>query len=131
MLPVILVVEDEALLARNIRTYFERRGYEVALAGTLRAAFSLYDEIHPDAVLLDQNLPDGVGMDLIDAIRKSDRVTKLVVMTTSARRRTRPPSPAPLSASRSAASPRSSRTATSIGATRRSPGSSPPSTCRR
>jgi len=78
---LILLVEDEALLARNIKTYLERREYEVEIAGTLRQARQLYDELKPDAMLIDQNLPDGSGMDLIRRIRKTDRDTKLVMVT--------------------------------------------------
>jgi len=78
---LVLLVEDEALLARNIKTYLERREYEVAIAGTLRQGRQLYDELKPDAMLIDQNLPDGSGMDLIRRIRKTDRDTKLVMVT--------------------------------------------------
>lgn len=81
MAHLILIVEDEALLARNIKTYLERRGYDVVVADTIRVAAAKYDEQHPDAVLIDQNLPDGVGMELIRKIRTSDRVTRLVMMT--------------------------------------------------
>lgn len=81
MAHLILIVEDEALLARNIKTYLERRGYDVVVADTIRVAAAKYDEQHPDAVLIDQNLPDGVGMELIRKIRASDRITRLVMMT--------------------------------------------------
>ncbi len=81
MTSLVLIVEDEALLARNIKIFLERRGYEAACADTVRAAMTLYEEIHPDAVLIDQNLPDGLGMDIIRKIRASDRGTKLVMMT--------------------------------------------------
>jgi hypothetical protein len=65
----VLLVEDETLLARNVKTFLERRDYQVSIADTIRAATALYDEIKPDVVLIDQNLPDGVGMDLIRSIR--------------------------------------------------------------
>jgi two-component system response regulator AtoC len=78
---LVLIVEDEALLARNVKTYLERREYEVAVTGTVRGALSLYAELQPDAILIDQNLPDGLGMDLIRKIRSSDRTTKLVMVT--------------------------------------------------
>ena len=81
MSSLVLLVEDEALLARNIKTYLERREYEVEIAGTLRQARQLYDELKPEAMLIDQNLPDGNGMDLIRRIRKTDRDTKLVMVT--------------------------------------------------
>lgn len=81
MRSLVLIVEDEALLARNIKTYLERREYEVAVAATARSALKLYEELQPDAILIDHNLPDGVGMDVIRKIRVSDRTTKLVMIT--------------------------------------------------
>lgn len=81
MRSLVLLVEDEALLARNVKTYLERREYEVVVAATVRSAVKLYEELQPDAILIDQNLPDGVGMDLIKTIRTSDRATKLVMIT--------------------------------------------------
>jgi len=81
MARLVLIVEDEVLLARNVKTYLERRDYKVAVADTVRAAHSLYEELQPDAMLIDQNLPDGVGMDLIRKIRGGDRTTKLVMIT--------------------------------------------------
>jgi len=78
---LVLIVEDEALLARNVKTYLERRDYKVAIADSLRTALTHYQELQPDAVLIDQNLPDGVGMDLIRKIRAGDRATKLVMIT--------------------------------------------------
>jgi two-component system response regulator AtoC len=77
----VLLVEDEALLARNIKTFLERRDYQVSIADTIRAATALYDEIRPDVVLIDQNLPDGVGIDLIRSIRSGDHSTKLIMIT--------------------------------------------------
>src|SRR5450432_2678554 len=81
MLHLILIVEDEALLARNIKTYLERRHYKVAVADSVSTALSLYEQLQPDAVLIDQNLPDGVGMDIVRKIRSGDCGTKIVMIT--------------------------------------------------
>jgi DNA-binding NtrC family response regulator len=81
MSALVLIIEDEALLARNIKTFLERRGYEVEAADTVSAGLKRYNELQPDAVLIDHNLPDGTGLSLIGEIRKKDRWTKLVMMT--------------------------------------------------
>ncbi len=78
---LVLVVEDEALLARNLKTFLTRRGYEVVLADCVEQALALYAKTEPDAVLLDYNLPDGTGLDIIQHIRSADRMSKLVMMT--------------------------------------------------
>ena len=61
---LVLLVEDEALLARNIKTYLERREYEVAIAGTLRQGRQLYDELKPDAMFGNYDLAWRFGVSL-------------------------------------------------------------------
>ncbi|AAB85055.1 MULTISPECIES: response regulator [Methanothermobacter] len=54
----ILIVEDEALIAADLRTRLERMGYEVVgAAGDGREALKLIAEKRPDLVLMD----DGTG----------------------------------------------------------------------
>ena len=77
----ILVVEDEALLGRNLVRFLERRGHEATIAITVKQGIQQYDDIRPDIVLIDYNLPDGTGMSLIEHVRKVDRQTKLVMIT--------------------------------------------------
>jgi DNA-binding NtrC family response regulator len=78
---LILIVEDEALLARNLKTFLERRDFEVRIAGTIADGLNIYRELRPDAVLIDYNLPDGNGVGFIAAIRAEDRFAKLVMIT--------------------------------------------------
>lgn len=78
---LLLIVEDEKQLARNMRDYLEELGYEVVICETLRSATSLYERICPDALLIDQNLPDGEGMDFIRMIRLRDESTRLLMIT--------------------------------------------------
>ncbi|MGE5539068.1 MAG: sigma-54-dependent transcriptional regulator [Gemmatimonas sp.] len=78
---VVLIVEDEAPLARNMKAYLERQNYEIGLAHTAADGLRLYRELRPDAVIVDHNLPDGTGLELIQKIRTEDRTTKLVMAT--------------------------------------------------
>jgi len=77
----ILIVEDESILARNLKTFLERKGYDAVTAGTVREGMEKYAEYRPDAVLVDYSLPDGTGSELIRSIRADDRTVKLVVIT--------------------------------------------------
>jgi len=61
----VLLVEDEAMLRRRLAAQLERLGGEVAAAEDLRAARKLLAEGGFDFALLDVNLPDGVGTDLL------------------------------------------------------------------
>ena len=66
----ILVIEDEAVLAKNILIYLERYGYEVRLAPSAEEGLGLLESVRPDAVLLDFNLP---GMNGLEALAPHPR----------------------------------------------------------
>lgn len=62
-----LLVEDESLLASSLRRLLARAGVRVTLAQTAEAAFALLGrESDWDLVLLDQKLPDGDGLELLN-----------------------------------------------------------------
>src|SRR5947199_6153137 len=61
----ILIVEDEALLRKQIAAHLGRLGADVTGADSVRAAKRLMAELDFDFVLLDVNLPDGRGTDLL------------------------------------------------------------------
>ena len=61
----ILIVEDEALLRKQIGAHLEKRGAEVTGADTLQAARRFLADLSFDFVLLDVNLPDGRGTELL------------------------------------------------------------------
>jgi len=63
----VLIVEDEATLAKNIRTYLLRSGYRAEIAGSAEEGLALLESFRPDAVLLDLRLP---GMDGLAALAR-------------------------------------------------------------
>ena len=81
MSATILLIEDEALLARNMSRFLARAGHEVDVAGRVDEALALHAARQPDVILVDHNLPDGTGLDLVRAIRRNDRVAKIVMIT--------------------------------------------------
>ena len=77
----VLIVEDEATLAKNIKTYLVRSGYRVEMAGSAEEGFELLARFRPDAVLLDYRLP---GMDGLAALVRFQALdSKLVVILTT------------------------------------------------
>lgn len=76
----LLIVEDESLLRKQIAAYLETLGAEVTGADTLHAARRLLAELDFDFVLLDVNLPDGCGTDLLKE-KNLPRNTGVIVMT--------------------------------------------------
>ncbi len=65
----VLVVEDDAPIRRFLRSTLLARGYVVDEAETLQTARLLVTAQPPDAVLLDLDLPDGDGLELVQEIR--------------------------------------------------------------
>ncbi len=76
----VLVLDDEPLLRRHIGATLERLGADVSVAESLSAARRLANELSFDFVLLDVNLPDGLGTDLLREKAFSSH-TSAIVMT--------------------------------------------------
>ena len=65
MTATILLVDDEKNARNNIGSYLESEGYEVLLAADLKTARKHLSALEADIVLLDVQLPDGYGPDLL------------------------------------------------------------------
>jgi DNA-binding response OmpR family regulator len=77
-----LLVEDEADLAFLVKRNLEQQGYEVTTCGTTRAAKdALARGAKPDVLLLDVNLPDGSGFDLLRGLRGQQVFTPALFLT--------------------------------------------------
>jgi DNA-binding NtrC family response regulator len=76
----ILVVEDELLLRKQIAAALERLDADVYVVSTLAAARQMLGEQAFGLVLLDVNLPDGAGTDLLRE-NAFPPATSVVVMT--------------------------------------------------
>ena len=76
----ILVVDDEPLIRRHLGATLESMGADVSQADSLRMARQLAGELSFEFVLLDVNLPDGTGTDLLrDGVFGAS--TGVIVMT--------------------------------------------------
>ena len=63
--PRVLVIEDDEAVASAIVRSIERSGMSVACASTGAMGMSMSNTFHPDVVLVDLELPDSNGVDLI------------------------------------------------------------------
>jgi DNA-binding response OmpR family regulator len=79
----VLVVEDEEPLRRIIVRSLECRGYRVSEAGTVAGAVDRCDVDPPDLLVLDLNLPDGSGWDVLRQLAGSS-VSRPAVVARSA-----------------------------------------------
>jgi DNA-binding NtrC family response regulator len=67
----VLLVEDEELWRLSTSATLEEAGYKVLTAGTAVDARNCFKKNKLDAVVLDINLPDGDGVDLLKEFKKS------------------------------------------------------------
>jgi two-component system phosphate regulon response regulator PhoB len=79
----ILVIEDEADIARTIEYNLRGAGFEVATAPTGRDALARVQAFAPDLITLDLLLPDMLGTDVFRALRTAPgtRTTPIVVVS--------------------------------------------------
>jgi two-component system OmpR family response regulator len=66
----ILIVEDSPLVTDAFSVLFTEAGYDVDVAGTVAEAIDRGTEKVIDVMLLDLTLPDGDGLEIMDALRK-------------------------------------------------------------
>ena len=81
MLPAILIIEDETTLAKNIKTYLVRDGFDVHVASKGGDGLAEFERFKPDIVLLDFNLPDMNGLEVLTQLRTLDARIKVIMMT--------------------------------------------------
>lgn len=77
----VLIIEDEATLAKNMAKYLSRHGHEVRVAATGEEGLAQLDEFKPDVVLTDNHLPGMRGLELLSRIRQRDAHIKLIMIT--------------------------------------------------
>ncbi|MFO1442341.1 response regulator transcription factor [Bacillus sp. Bva_UNVM-123] len=65
----IVIVEDDAAISEILSLYLKQEGYTVNLASNVATGLRLIEEIIPDILLLDINLPDGNGFKLAQKYR--------------------------------------------------------------
>lgn len=67
----VLIVDDEIDLCLMIKIFLTKKNYEVHTAHTIKEGFSLINSIMPDSLLLDNNLPDGMGWLMAEELRET------------------------------------------------------------
>ena len=78
----VLIVDDHAVVRHGLKSALESHGYEVvAEAGSINEAQAFMAQTNPDAIVVDINLPDGSGFDLVAWSRKISPATAIVVLT--------------------------------------------------
>ena len=75
-----MVIDDEVDLCLMIRQFLGRKNYDVRIAHNLKDGMDQLDTFLPDLLILDNNLPDGMGWEAVSNIHEkypSLRITLL------------------------------------------------------
>ena len=79
----VLLVEDDSWLRYIMAELLADDGYEVREAATGTQALALVDEETPDVVVLDLNLPELSGLDVLHELRSRKQLLNLPVIVMS------------------------------------------------
>ena len=77
----ILVVDDDPNIQEVLTTLLESAGYTASAAGNAAAVQAALSGQQAEVVLLDLQLPDGHGLDLLPVIKKQWPDSEVIVLT--------------------------------------------------
>jgi DNA-binding NarL/FixJ family response regulator len=78
----VMIVDDHAVVRHGLKTAIESHGYEVvAVAGSINEAHAYMAQTNPDAMIIDINLPDGSGFELVAWARTISPTIAIIVLT--------------------------------------------------
>ena len=63
----VLIIDDEVDLCLMVRDYLNRKGYMVYIAHTLADGLKKMHSLEPDVLILDNQLPDGLGWTAVES----------------------------------------------------------------
>ena len=75
----ILVVDDDPAVRNLIQRFLLKQNYQVEYAEDGRTGLSMFEQFHPDLVILDVNLPDLIGFNLCQDMQSRSGVFVLLL----------------------------------------------------
>ena len=78
----VVIIDDHAVVREGLKAALNARGYEVcAEAASQAEARAQIAHVNPDVIVVDLNLPDGTGFDVISWARGISKTIGIVVLT--------------------------------------------------
>jgi len=77
----ILIVEDEPLMLENMRQTLELERYIIETAADFETASSKINNYDYDCILLDINLPDGNGLELLNQLKDLGKTDGVIIIS--------------------------------------------------
>ena len=82
--PSVLVIDDESGILDTLRILLKKEGYEVSTAQGGKAGLDAIRANAPDIVLTDVRMPQVTGLDILQAVKETDPITPVLLMTAQA-----------------------------------------------
>ncbi|MBN2498600.1 MAG: response regulator [Deltaproteobacteria bacterium] len=79
-IPRVLIIDDEEVIIQVLRMVLEK-DFRLAVASTGTTACSIMEREPADIILLDKNLPDAFGLELISRFKRDSPDVEVIVMT--------------------------------------------------
>ncbi len=79
-MPTVLIADDNRQITSILEEYAKKEGYTPSVAFDGQEALALFDQIHPDVVLLDVMMPKMDGFEVCREIRKKS-LTPVIMIT--------------------------------------------------
>lgn len=77
----ILIIDDETDLCLLMTSYFIKKNYDVHSAASLQEGLSKMQQLLPDILFLDNNLPDGIGWNKVESFLHVNPSLRLFLMS--------------------------------------------------
>lgn len=77
----LLIIEDEAELAKSIAEYLSEESYLCEFAPTFKEAMQKIENFHYDCILLDITLPDGNGLTILEELKKQNKQDGVIIIS--------------------------------------------------
>ena len=80
-MPNLLIVDDEADIREFAKNYFRKRAIDVTTANSGREALEFLQKQQFDLTLLDVRMEEMSGMDVLRALKESQKSAKIIMVT--------------------------------------------------
>lgn len=77
----VLIVDDEVDICYFLKRNLDSKEYTACFVNSLKEAQRLIDEDRPLVLLLDNHLPDGLGLDFAEKVKRDYPEVKIVMIT--------------------------------------------------
>ena len=76
-----LIIEDEMDICFLLTGILRTKNFHTTFVNTIKEAQHTLVTLHPAILFIDNNLPDGFGVDFIYLVKKNNPATKIVMIT--------------------------------------------------